>query len=160
MATIEEEAEEEEIITEEEDVEGLTGRTESHQGRIGRNRDASKVTCFRCDKLGHFAANCPDRLLKLHETTETKEEDTEAADALMMHEIVYLNERNIRPKVFESSSDGERVWNLDNSASNHMTGDRSYFQSIDETITGKVSFGDDSRIDIKGKGSILFLTQT
>ena len=36
MATIEEEAEEEEIITEEEDVEGLTGRTESHQGRIGR----------------------------------------------------------------------------------------------------------------------------
>ena len=56
------------------------------------NRDASKVTCFRCDKVGHFAANCPDRLLKLQETQETKEEDTEAADALMMHEIVYLNE--------------------------------------------------------------------
>ncbi|XP_048591470.1 uncharacterized protein LOC125576134 [Brassica napus] len=124
------------------------------------NRDASKVTCYRCDKVGHFAANYPDRLLKLQETHETKEEDTEAADALMMHEIVYLNERNVRPKEFESSSDGDRVWYLDNGASNHMTGNMSYFQSIDETITGKVRFGDDSRIDIKGKGSIRFLTQT
>ena len=78
----------------------------------------------------------------------------------MMHEIVYLNERNVRPKEFESSSDGDRLWYLDNSASNHMTGNMSYFKSIDETITGKVRFGDDSRIDIRGKGSILFLTQT
>ena len=37
-----------------------------------------------------------------------------------------------------------------------MTGDRRYFKSLDETITGKVRFGDDSRIDIKGKGPICF----
>lgn len=35
-------------------------------------------------------------------------------------------------------------------ASNHMTGDK------DKTISGKVRFGDDSRIDIKGKGTITF----
>ena len=40
-----------------------------------------------------------------------------------------------------------------------MTGNRSYFKEIDETITGKVRFGDDSRIDIKGKGSVLFVSQ-
>ncbi|XP_033131415.1 uncharacterized protein LOC117126695 [Brassica rapa] len=40
-----------------------------------------------------------------------------------------------------------------------MTGNRQYFNKIDETISGKVRFEDDSRIDIKGKGSILFLTQ-
>lgn len=40
-----------------------------------------------------------------------------------------------------------------------MTGKRSYFKTIDETITGKVRFGDDSKIDIKGKGSILFISQ-
>ncbi|XP_013616919.1 PREDICTED: uncharacterized protein LOC106323322 [Brassica oleracea var. oleracea] len=38
-----------------------------------------------------------------------------------------------------------------------MTGDPSYFTILDETITGKVKFGDDSRIDIKGKGSISFV---
>lgn len=40
-----------------------------------------------------------------------------------------------------------------------MTGNRGYFSKIDETVTGKVRFGDDSKIDIKGKGSILFVTK-
>ena len=31
-----------------------------------------------------------------------------------------------------------------------MTRNKDYFRSIDETITDKVRFGDDSRIDIKG----------
>ena len=76
-----------------------------------------------------------------------------------MHEVVYLNEKNVKPKEFETESDSERVWYLDNGASNHMTGKRKYFKKIDETVTGKVRFGDDSRIDIKGKGSILFINQ-
>lgn len=48
----------------------------------------SKMICFRCDKLGHFASSCPDRLLKLQETYENKEEDTREADALMMYDCV------------------------------------------------------------------------
>jgi len=123
------------------------------------SRDASRVTCFRCDEIGHFAATCPDRLLKLSEAQEGKEDDTQEADKLMMHEVVYLNERSVRPKEFESSMDGDKIWYLDNGASNHMTGNKSYFNSMDETVTGKVRFGDDSRIDIRGKGSILFITQ-
>lgn len=124
------------------------------------SRDTSKIMCFRCDKIEHYAATCPDRLLKLQEATESKDEDeAQEADALMMHEIVYLNERNVKPKEFESSTDGDRIWYLDNEASNHMTRNRSYFNTIDDTITGKVQFGDDSRIDIKGKGSILFMSQ-
>lgn len=37
-----------------------------------------------------------------------------------------------------------------------MSGDRRYFSSIDDSITGKVCFGDDSRIDIKEKGTMEF----
>lgn len=37
-----------------------------------------------------------------------------------------------------------------------MSGDLRYFSTIDNSITGKVCFGDDSRIDIKGKGTIEF----
>ena len=126
------------------------------RGRSYRDLDMSKITCFRCDKNGHFASSCPDRLLKLQEAYENKNDDTHEADALMVHEVVYLNERNVKPKEFEACSNGNNVWYLDNGASNHMTGNRHYFKSLDETITGKVRFGDDSRIDIKGKGSILF----
>ena len=37
-----------------------------------------------------------------------------------------------------------------------MTRDRRYFSRIENTITEKVRFGDNSRIDIKGKGTISF----
>ena len=132
------------------------------RGRYYREFDISKITCFRCDKNGHFASSCPDRVLKLQEAYESRSdraEETQEADRLLMHEVVYLNEKNVKPKEFETESDSERVWYLDNGASNHMTGKRKYFKKIDETVTGKVRFGDDSRIDIKGKGSILFINQ-
>ncbi|KAG7572544.1 Ribonuclease H-like superfamily [Arabidopsis suecica] len=57
---------------------------------------------------------------------------------------------------YETNTGEEDVWYLDNGASNHMTGDKRYFNKIDESVTGKVRFGADSRIDIKGKGSISF----
>ena len=132
------------------------GRGRYNSGHY-ENFDYSKIQCFRCDKMGHYASTCPDRLLKLQEVTETKDESTLEAEELMMQEVVYLNEKNVNPKEFEISKDN--IWYLDNGASNHMTGHRKYFNRIDESITGKVRFGDDSRIDIKGKGSILFCTK-
>ena len=119
----------------------------------------SKITCFRCDKNGHFAMDCSDRLLKLQETCENKDEDTQEAEDLMVHEIIFLNEKNIHLSDFETNSVGENIWYLDNGASNHMTGNRDYIKHIDETIMGKVRFGDDSRIDIKGKGPVMFLSK-
>lgn len=122
----------------------------------GRGQDTSHIMCFQCDKQGHYASDCPDKLLKLQETTEKKEEDTQEADELMMHEVVFLNEKKVNPKTFEAESDTKDVWYLDNGASNHMSGNRLFFYKLDETITGMVRFGDDSRIDIKGKGAVHF----
>lgn len=47
------------------------------------------------------------------------------------------------------------MWYLDTGASNHMTGDEDKFQNLDRKIQGVVKFGNESKVRIKGKGSIL-----
>lgn len=127
-----------------------------NENRYNEARDASRITCFRCDKVGHYVADCPDLKLKLQEVQEDEVKDTQEADKLLMHEIVYLNEGKVVPSNYEISEEEDSIWYLDNGASNHMSGDRRYFSKIDESITGRVRFGDDSHIDIRGKGTIEF----
>lgn len=128
------------------------------RGRFNGARDSSKIMCYRCDKIGHYASVCPDRLLKLQEVQENENNNnTEDADELMFHEVVYLNEEKVIPNKYKVDAHDNDLWYLDNGASNHMSGDRRYFSKIDETITGKVRFEDDSCIDIKGKGAIEFV---
>ena len=55
--------------------------------------DISHITCFSCDKQGHYATDCPNKKLKFQETVERKDDDTQDADELMVHEVVYLNEK-------------------------------------------------------------------
>ena len=77
-----------------------------------------------------------------------------------MHEVVFLNEEKVLPTTLDPSKKEDGVWYLDNGASNHMTGERSYFSELNENIKGKVKFGDGSCVDINGKGSILFEGKT
>lgn len=47
------------------------------------------------------------------------------------------------------------VWFLDSGASNHMTGFRWLFSSLNETNLGTVKVVDNSIVEIRGKGSII-----
>lgn len=69
------------------------------------------------------------------------------------HEEVLLNEGQIQPGKYATTD--ASIWYLDNGASNHMTGIKSHFKDVDESITRRVRFGDGSYVEIKGRGSIL-----
>lgn len=75
------------------------GRYNGTYNNYNGPRDTSKITCFRCDKVGHYVYQCPDRLLKLQEVQESEVNETQEADELMMHEVVYLNEGKIVPSI-------------------------------------------------------------
>jgi hypothetical protein len=56
----------------------------------------------------------------------------------------------------ESSND---VWFLDNGCSNHMTGNKNLFSSLDTNIQSEVKLGNDSKVRVNGKGVILVYTK-
>jgi hypothetical protein len=48
------------------------------------------------------------------------------------------------------------AWVLDTGATNHMSGCRTAFTKIDTTVLGTVHFGDDSVVQIEGRGTVMF----
>ncbi|CAA7036532.1 unnamed protein product [Microthlaspi erraticum] len=138
---------------------GSRGRGRGRGNAQDRKKDRPDVICFRCDKPGHFASVFPERIKKLQELNKVETEEEEG-EALYVHEMVVLNEENLMPKKYETEKGEEGIWYLDNGASNHMTGVRSFFSELNENVKGKVKFGDGSCVDIGGKGSILFQGKT
>lgn len=72
---------------------------------------------------------------------------------------VYLNEEKVKPKLAENVRYDTKNWYLDTGASNHMTGSRAVFTSLDKSINGVVKFGDDSLVEIEGRGTVLIETK-
>ena len=50
--------------------------------------------------------------------------------------------------------DSDMVWYVDTGASNHMCGHKYLFLDIEEIEDGHVSFGDLTKVSIKGRGKI------
>lgn len=71
--------------------------------------------------------------------------------------VMLINEERITPILRPKNSERNEksnLWYLDNCASNYMSWQREKFDELDENVTGKVRFGDNSVVHIKGKGSI------
>ena len=69
---------------------------------------------------------------------------------------VELDETRAQIHLGEEGGTGEKkMWYVDSGASNHMTGDGDTFSELDTSIVGTVKFGDGSRVEIQGRGTVL-----
>ncbi|KAD0657028.1 hypothetical protein E3N88_43918 [Mikania micrantha] len=95
---------------------------------------------------------------KQNEEANLTKEDEEPTLLMVKttQEQVMLNEENVFPSTYANDGGECETWYLDNGASNHMIGEKSYFSELNEKLVGNVKFGDGSDVEIKGKGSIMF----
>ncbi|KAI3522492.1 hypothetical protein L1887_00319 [Cichorium endivia] len=148
---------------------GGRGRGGSHHQREGNNgasgsQDKSKVQCYNCQEFGHYAAECKNpRKERSYENHLIQEENE---PALLFSSLenkeengeVFLNEEKVNPnlKTQGGEPNQSKLWYLDTGASNHMTGDMKKFRDLNKKIQGYVKFGNESKVRIEGKGSIIF----
>ena len=165
---------------------GLTRSVNSGRGQQDRGEDKARghtpnrdnkntkdkihIKCFNCNIYGHFAAECRkprrERDRDRNQTQEANLTQTSQDEepTLLFTEckekegyVVLLNEESVNPSLISSGhNDDSNLWYLDNGASNHMTGRKTKFANLDESVTGAVKFGDGSSVRIEGKGSIVF----
>jgi Zinc knuckle len=103
----------------------------------------SNVECYNCGKYGHYAKECYSEKKVEENANLVAEEETKDDGVLMM---AYKN----------TIPDSDTVWYLDTGASNHMCGHKHLFTEMQEVEDGHVSFGDASKVRVKGRGKIYF----
>ena len=116
----------------------------TYRGRgIGRGRaDFNKITmeCYRCHQLGHFRYECLSR----NKEANYAELDEEEEMFLMSYVELYKAKR-------------EYAWFLDSGCSNHMCGNQTMFNQLDEKFQHSVKLGNNTKMDVMGKGSVKLL---
>jgi len=93
--------------------------------------------------VGHFAKDCRANI-KIEETTNLALEDETNEGFLLMAQ----NEVN---------NNNDTLWYLDSGTSNHMSGHMYLFKEMQKIEDGYVSFGDASKVEVKGRDRVCYL---
>ena len=115
------------------------GKSKS-KGRSKSPGKKSKAICWNCGNTGHFRKECKEekkkKKKKVDSDSESEKEDGDAFIAAL------------------AARTGNDTWLIDSGASFHMTCNRNWFSEYEQFDGGKVYLGDDSHLDIVGRGKV------
>uniref|UniRef100_A0A251SDS7 Putative zinc finger, CCHC-type n=1 Tax=Helianthus annuus TaxID=4232 RepID=A0A251SDS7_HELAN len=120
------------------------------RGRF-RDRYLSSIRCYNCQKLGHIAKFCKQK------------EENGSTDNMLIHQEDEPDGKETDDSMFMILNMEETVnddhWYLDSGCSNHMTGNRDLFITLDESIRKEVRTGDDKKLEVLGSGEVMIIIQ-
>ena len=105
--------------------------------------DCNFEKCYNCGRMRHVAKACRARKMVEGATNLALEDVTDEGLLLMAQD--------------EENINNDTLWYLDLGASNHMCGHEHLFKEMQKIKDGHVSFGDASKVEVKGQGTIHFL---
>ncbi|XP_022003519.1 uncharacterized protein LOC110900972 [Helianthus annuus] len=110
----------------------------------GRGRSYSQIRCYNCQKLGHTAR-----------FYQKKDENERTWNALMHEEETNEKYEDTMFMIFNVEEVTKNdCWYLDSGCSNHMTGDKSLFITLNESERKEVRTGDDKKLEVLGCGDV------
>jgi hypothetical protein len=119
------------------------------KGGKKKNIDFSKVKCFQCHKMGHFASQCLEKKKKMNQP--------QMAASAAMDEFAKSFEGDFFFITCMSSAAVSNMWFVDSEASCHMTGHKEFFTRLQEGCVNLVKeLGDDKCYKAQGVGTVLF----
>eukprot|EP00253_Pinus_taeda_P002148 PITA_02148 len=120
--------------------------SKSSSSNDGKKVEKSKVRCFHCHEVGHYASNFPRRKSKKGFEEGSKGEALASKFELDFTLFTYM----------VSSMVGSG-WFLDSGTSFHMTGDKSLFSTLEEKdIQILIAMGNDQKYSVSGVGIVIF----
>ena len=111
-----------------------------------KQRDWSKVRCFKCDKNDHPHKFCPKKKRIQAALAEIKEEGEEKEER--ENYVFYL-------ALSSELNSNHNTWIIDSGASCDTTGFKDKFETFTDQASEEVTIGDNSTHPIKGIGSCL-----
>jgi hypothetical protein len=126
-----------------------TSTISGHEHRIG----ISRIECFRCDKYGHIAKNCPTRKKgRQHGSTADVDSEPPQRDEDIKDEAFFFI--STVSGMVPTDSD---IYLIDSGASRHMTRYREHLTDLVEKESRlHVVLGDNARYTVKGVGTSSF----
>src|SRR4051812_39401699 len=134
------------------------------------NKGKIKGPCFNCGKAGHYKPDCPylkkekeKNQSKLHNKSKRgyiawesdSSSESSSSDEEELANLCFMAHQHKKNKVEKCLDIAERLWFLDSGCSRHMTGDISLFVEFQAKKKGYVTYGDNNRGAILGKGSVV-----
>ena len=130
------------------------GKGKGKQGNM--QKDYSKVKCWNCQRMGHYAVVCPEKKKKGKNQNMVASAEVEDFTNSFDREFGFIAceftsagspatevERECAFPSTSGASSG--IWYVDNGASHHMTTIREYFSKLSESGTDiEVVLGDDT----------------